>query len=158
MVWYLSVKTTSIVSPKWLLVSSGRTLQYFSFHPMYFVYFVMKVSMIRNWNIAAVEQQELPDCLTEVLEVSKNKDVEKVVEWHERLELPHNQPLEHASTHFHRQLLGYLRQYSHYCDLRHLKALVDGECPRFVAVNLASMGALCIWQCPKSTKCGASLA
>jgi len=27
------------------------------------------------------------------------------------------------STHFHRQLLGYLRQYSHYCDLRHLKAL-----------------------------------
>ena len=28
-----------------------------------------------------------------------------------------------SSTHFHRQLLGYLRQYSHYCDLRHLKAL-----------------------------------
>lgn len=27
------------------------------------------------------------------------------------------------STHFHRQLLGYLRQYSQYCDLRHLKAL-----------------------------------
>lgn len=28
-----------------------------------------------------------------------------------------------ASTHFHRQLLDYLRQYSHACDLRHLKAL-----------------------------------
>ncbi len=27
------------------------------------------------------------------------------------------------STHFHTQVLGYLRQYSHYCDLRHLKAL-----------------------------------
>lgn len=27
------------------------------------------------------------------------------------------------STHFHRQVLDYLRQYSHYCDLRHLKAL-----------------------------------
>ncbi len=27
------------------------------------------------------------------------------------------------STHFHRQLLDYLRQYSQYCDLRHLKAL-----------------------------------
>lgn len=27
------------------------------------------------------------------------------------------------STHFHRQLLGFLRQYSHACDLRHLKAL-----------------------------------
>ena len=27
------------------------------------------------------------------------------------------------STHFHRQLLSYLRQYSKYCDLRHLKAL-----------------------------------
>lgn len=27
------------------------------------------------------------------------------------------------STHFHRQLFEYLRQYSHYCDLRHLKAL-----------------------------------
>ncbi len=29
-----------------------------------------------------------------------------------------------SSTHFHRQLLGYLRQYSQYCDLRHLKAKV----------------------------------
>lgn len=27
------------------------------------------------------------------------------------------------STHFHRQLLSFLRQYSHSCDLRHLKAL-----------------------------------
>ncbi len=27
------------------------------------------------------------------------------------------------STHFHRQLLDYLRQYSQYCDLRHLKTL-----------------------------------
>lgn len=27
------------------------------------------------------------------------------------------------STHFHRQLLDFLRQYSHSCDLRHLKAL-----------------------------------
>jgi len=27
------------------------------------------------------------------------------------------------STHFHRQVLDYLRQYSHYNDLRHLKAL-----------------------------------
>lgn len=27
------------------------------------------------------------------------------------------------STHFHRQVLDYLRQYSHHCDLRHLKAL-----------------------------------
>lgn len=27
------------------------------------------------------------------------------------------------STHFHRQLLNFLRQYSHACDLRHLKAL-----------------------------------
>ena len=28
-----------------------------------------------------------------------------------------------CSTHFHSQILGYLRQYSNYCDLRHLKAL-----------------------------------
>lgn len=28
-----------------------------------------------------------------------------------------------SSTHFHRQVLDYLRQYSHHCDLRHLKAL-----------------------------------
>lgn len=27
------------------------------------------------------------------------------------------------STHFHTQLLGYLRQYSNYCDLRHIKTL-----------------------------------
>jgi hypothetical protein len=27
------------------------------------------------------------------------------------------------STHLHSQLLGFLRQYSHFCDLRHLKAL-----------------------------------
>lgn len=27
------------------------------------------------------------------------------------------------STQLHRQLLEYLRQYSHYCDLRHLSAL-----------------------------------
>jgi hypothetical protein len=32
------------------------------------------------------------------------------------------------STHFYTQVLDYLRQYSRYCDLRHLKALaLDGE-------------------------------
>jgi len=32
------------------------------------------------------------------------------------------------STHFHRQVLDYLRQYSHYCDLRHsLGPGLDGK-------------------------------
>jgi len=35
-----------------------------------------------------------------------------------------------SSTHFHRQVLDYLRQYSHHCDLRHLKApQLDGQRP-----------------------------
>ena len=33
------------------------------------------------------------------------------------------------STHLHRQLFDFLRQHSHYCDLRHsLGVGMDGEC------------------------------
>jgi len=36
--------------------------------------------------------------------------------------------------------MGYLRQHSRYCDLRHLKAWMDGECPNLQwAVELSGM-------------------
>lgn len=65
------------------------------------------------------------------------------------------------STHLYSQLMYFLRQYSHHCDLRHLKALA------WMVSGLVLRGqlSLCAWEpyvsvqsCQEGAKCGAALA
>lgn len=64
------------------------------------------------------------------------------------------------STHLYSQLMYFLRQYSHHCDLRHLKALawmVSGlVSPWTIEPN--SLGTLRVQSCTEGAKCGAALA